>query len=259
MHVDLSGSTAIVTGAGRGIGREIASRFADAGADIVAVARTESEIDETAHRCRERHSVETLAVPTDLKHVEDIDAVIDETVRTLGAPDILVNNAAENLTNLPQDQPVEDVDTMLDTNLRGLFVLTQRFSRVFRESDLDAGRVINVASIAAQLGVPAMTLYGGTKSGVYGITRGFAADLADDGVTVNSVTPGLIGIERIEQLIEEKGDELYNLDRIPVGRVGQAEDIAKTCLFLASDHAEYITGEDIRVDGGVEFTAGLYK
>ena len=259
MDVDLSDSTAIVTGAGRGIGAEIASQFAEAGADVVAAARTESEIKATARRCREEHGVEALAVPTDLKRVDDIDALLEGSIDVLGTPDVLVNNAAENLTNLPIEQPIEDVDVMLETNLRGLFLLTQRVARAFRQSDLESGRVVNVASVAGQLGVPAMTLYGGTKSGVYGITRGFAAALAGDGVTVNSVTPGLVGIERIQRLIEEKGDEFYDLDRIPLDRLGTAADIANACLFLASRNAAYVTGEDIRVDGGVAFTAGLYK
>lgn len=259
MDVDLSGSTTIVTGAGRGIGAEIAIQFAEAGSNIVAAARTESEIEATARRCQGVHDVRVLAHSTDLKGTSDIDALIDETLEVLGPPDILINNAAENLTNPPVDQPLEDVDVMIETNLRGVFVLTQRFARAFREASHQSGRVVNVASVAGQLGVPAMTLYGGTKAGIYGITRGFAAALASEGITVNSVTPGLIDIDRIEHLIEEKGDELYELDRIPLERLGRPEDIAKTCLFLASENAGYITGEDVRVDGGVAFTAGLYK
>lgn len=259
MDVTLPGETAIVTGAGRGIGAVIADQFAEAGANVVAAARTESEIEATARRCREAHGVDAVAVPTDLKRVDDVDALMDEAIAAFGSPGILVNNAAENLTNLPLEQPLEEVDIMLETNVRGLFVLTQRFARAFRDADHDSGRIVNVASVAGQLGVPAMTLYGGTKAGVYGITRGFAAALAPEGITVNSVTPGLVGIERIQRLIEEKGDEIYDLDRIPLGRLGEPEDIANACLFLASEQAGYVTGEDIRIDGGVAFTAGLYK
>jgi NAD(P)-dependent dehydrogenase (short-subunit alcohol dehydrogenase family) len=119
--------------------------------------------------------------------------------------------------------------------------------------------VINISSIAAELGVPAMTLYAGTKSGARGITRGFAAALAPDGVTVNSVSPGLTRVGRTEGVIDEHGDQLFDFDRIPLGRIGEPRDTADVCVFLASDLAGYVTGVDILVDGGVAFTAGLYK
>lgn len=258
MEIDLSGSTAIVTGAGRGIGAIIATTFADAGADIVAAARTVSEIEATADACEDR-GVRAVAVETDLGDPADIEVLMDRTVETLRTPDILINNAGANLTSPPLDQPLEDIDQILDVNLRGLFLLSQAFGRAFRDADLETGRIVNISSISAQVAIPAMTLYGGTKSGIYAVTRGLAVELADDGVTVNSVTPGTIEVQRIRDLIAEKGDEIYDLDRVPVGRLGRAEDIANTCLFLASEQAEYITGEDIRVDGGVGVTAGLYR
>ena len=258
MELDLSGSTAIVTGAGRGIGAVIATTFADAGADVVAAARTVSEIEATAEACEDR-GVRAIAVATDLSDPADIGALMDRTIEAFGAPDVLINNAGANLTSPPLDQPIEDVDQILDVNLRGLFLLSQAFGRAFREADLVAGRIVNISSISAQVAIPAMTLYGGTKSGIYAVTRGLAVELADDGVTVNSVTPGTIEVQRIRDLIAEKGDEIYDLDRVPVGRLGRAEDIANTCLFLASEQAEYITGEDVRVDGGVGVTAGLYR
>lgn len=258
MDIDLSGSTAIVTGAGRGIGSVIAPTLAEAGANIVAAARTASEIEATAEHVESEYGVEALAVPTDLKSFDEIDALVDEAVETFGAPDILINNAAENLPNLPPEQTLEEVDLMLETNLRAVFLLGVRFGEAFRDSSNDTGRIVNISSLTAQLGVPAMTLYSGTNAGVYGVTRGLAAEYARDGINVNAVTPGLIRIERIEQLLEDRGDEIYDLDRIPLGRLGLPQDIANACLFLSSDLAGYVTGEDIRVDGGVGFTAGLY-
>lgn len=257
MEIDLSGETAVVTGAGRGIGEEIAYAFADAGADVVAAARTESEIEATVDGIEER-GVAGLAVPTDLSDLADVEALVDATVDAFGAPEILANNAAANLAGAPLDLPVEDVDAMADVNLRGLFLLSQRVATAMLEEDVTAGRIINVSSIVANLGVPAMTFYSGTKAGVNGITRGLAAELTPHGITVNSVSPGMTRIERIERLLAEKG-EIYDVDRIPAGRLAEPEEIASACLFLASDHARYVTGVELPVDGGVTITAGLYR
>ncbi|PCR88856.1 SDR family NAD(P)-dependent oxidoreductase [Natrinema ejinorense] len=258
VEIDLSGQTAIVTGAGRGIGETIATTFARAGADVVAVARTQSEIEETVERVEE-YGVDGMAVQTDLRNVDEIDSLMDTVLEEWGTPEILINNAALNLTSPPLDQSLEEVDAMLDVNVRGLFLLSQRFGQAFRESDREQGRIINISSLTSKLGVSQMTLYSGTNGGVNSITRGLAAELADDGVTVNAVIPGLIEIDRIADLIERKGDEIYALDRVPLGKLGEARHIADACLFFASDLSEYITGEQLKVDGGVGFTAGLYK
>lgn len=258
LSIDLSDSTTIVTGAGRGIGRTIATTFAEAGSTVVAAARTESEIAETVELVEERGS-DGLAVRTDLADVDDIDGLIDATVEAFGAPDVLINNAGANISGPPLEHTVEELDTMWAVNLRGLFVLSQRFAQTFRESPLDSGRIVNIASVAAHVGVPAMTAYGGTKSGIFGITQGLAAELAGDGITVNSVSPGLVSVDRTDRVIAEHGDALFDFDRIPVGRVGEPADVANACAFLASDLASYVTGEDLLVDGGVDFTAGLYK
>lgn len=259
IEIDLSGETAIVTGAGRGIGADVVRRFAEAGADVVAAARSTDEIEAIVEEVEGAHGVTGLAVPTDLTDADDVDALVDESVDTLGTPSILVNNAGANLVGDPMEHTVEEVDTMLDVNVRGLFLLTQRWAAAYRSAGLDSGRVVNVSSVVAELGVPVMTLYAGTKSGVRGITRGFAAELAPDGVTVNSVSPGLTRVGRTADLIDSPENEVLDLERIPAGRVGTPEDAANVCLFLASDLASYVTGVDVLADGGVAFTAGLYK
>ena len=257
LSIDLSGETAIVTGAGRGIGAVIAPTLAEAGADVVAAARTESEIEATAERCADL-GVQAMAVPTDLTELADIEALVAEATEAFGPPTILVNNAAENLPNRPAEQTLEEVDVMLATNLRAVFLLSVEFAETLRSGGDEPGRIVNIASLTAQLGVPAMTLYSGTNAGVYAVTRGLASEYAPQ-ITVNSVTPGLIGIERIEDLIAERGDEIYDLDRVPMDRLGDPQDIADAVAFLSSDLADYVTGEDLRVDGGVGFTAGLYR
>lgn len=259
MEIELAGRTAIVTGAGRGIGEVIATTFAGAGADVVVIARTESEIEAVAERIEDEHGVEALAVPTDLRDADDVDRLVAGTVETLGPPDVLVNNAGANINSPAVDQPIEEVDTIGDTNLRGPFLLSRAFARAFRESDLDSGRIVNVSSIAAEVAIHGMTYYGATKAGLNGMTRGLAGEFAADGITVNSVIPGTIEVERIRTLVEEHGDEVYDMDRLPLGRLGRPEEVADLCLFLASDRAAYVTGEAIRIDGGVGFTAGLYK
>lgn len=256
VELDLQNQIALVTGAGRGIGAEIATRFAEAGADVVVAARTESELARTVDRV-EAHNVEGVAVTTDLSEADDIDRLVDRTIEAFGVPDVLVNNAAANLAADPLEQDVTDVDTMLSVNLRGLFLLSQRVAQEQVEAGVE-GRIVNVSSIVGSLGVPAMTVYGGTKAGVHGVTQGLAAELASHGITVNSVSPGMTRVGRIEDLMTEKG-ELYDIDRIPAGRLGEPKEIADACLYLASDLAGYVTGEDLRVDGGVTITAGLYR
>jgi NAD(P)-dependent dehydrogenase (short-subunit alcohol dehydrogenase family) len=259
IQLDLSDEIAIITGGGRGIGEEIVHAFAEAGADVVVAARSEDEISQVAEAARTEHDADAVAVPTDLADSDEIAALVDATAEEFGTPSILVNNAGANIAGPPLEMTPDEVDTMLSVNIRGLFLLSQAFGQAVRESSLESGRVINISSVVADLGVPAMTVYAGTKSAVQGLTRGMAAELASDGVTVNSISPGLVRIERTEQVMEEHGDELFDFDRIPLGRVGRPQDIANTCLFFASDLAEYVTGEDLLVDGGVEFTAGLYK
>lgn len=259
VELDLSDDVAIITGGGRGIGKELVFAFAEAGADVVVAARSESEISRVAERATEEFGVDAVAIPTDLADEDDIGALVDATVDEHGAPSVLVNNAGANIAGPPLEMTADEIDAMFDVNVRGLFLASQEFGRAFRNSSRRSGRIVNISSVIADLGVPAMTVYGGTKSAVRGLTRGFAAEFAPDGITVNSVSPGLTRIDRTERVMEEHGDELFDLDRIPLGRVGDPRDVANACLFLASDLAAYVTGEDLTVDGGVAFTAGLYK
>lgn len=257
MELDLAGRTAVVTGAGRGIGREIALTFAEAGANVVAAARTESEIERTAAAVEDRGS-SSLAVRTDLRDPDDVEALVTAASDEFGAPEILVNNAAVHVAGDPLSRSVEDADAMQDVNLRGPFLLSQRFANEFVDAGREDGRIVNVSSIVGHLSVPAMTVYCATKSGVYGLTRGLAGELAPHGITVNCVSPGLTRVDRIQQLMEEKG-HLYDVESIPLGRLAEPEDIANACLFLCSDLASYVTGVDLPVDGGAVITSSLYR
>ncbi|MGM0590117.1 MAG: SDR family NAD(P)-dependent oxidoreductase [Halobacteriota archaeon] len=257
MGIELDGHTAIITGAGRGIGRAIAHQFAEANANVVAAARTETEIEQVAEQVADEYGVESLAVPTDLRNDEDIHALVDTTVEELGTPTILVNNAGANLANTPPNQTVEEIDTMIDVNFRAVFMLSVYFAETFRESDAETGRIIGISSMSGPRGNPSMALYGGTKTGMYGLTRGLAAEYARDGITVNTVSPATTRVERTAEMLET--EEKHNIDGFPIGRPGEPEDVSGVCLCLASDYFGFVTGEDIRVDGGVGITSAHRK
>jgi NAD(P)-dependent dehydrogenase (short-subunit alcohol dehydrogenase family) len=252
MGIELSGETAIVTGAGRGIGRAIARMFADAGADVVAAARTEREIEAVAAEAAEA-GVESLAVPTDLRRDADIDALVETTIERLGPPTVLVNNAGVNLPNRPADQTLEELETTIAVNFRAVFRLSVEVAEAVRAADVDRGRIISISSLSGPRGNPTLTVYGGTKTGLYGLTRGLAAEYATDGITANTVTPVTTVVERVERRLER--NDVHDLDRIPMGRPGRPEDVAGVCLCLASEHFGFVTGEDIRVDGGTGIAA----
>lgn len=163
---DLREKTAIVTGAGRGIGERLATALAESGANVVAAARTESEIDVVASRLESTYDVEAVAVPTDVSQVSDVEALYESTVETFGTPEILVNNAGVNVVKPLSRLSEEEIDAMLEVNVKGTFLTSQRFGTVFRDSALESGRIINVGSIVADIGVPAMTVYSGMKAAI---------------------------------------------------------------------------------------------
>ncbi len=257
VDIDFSERTAIVTGGGRGIGKEIAEVIGQTGANTVVAARSVDEIEATVDAIRAEGGT-AAALPTDIRDESDIHALVDETIDRFGVPEILINNAGVNLKGDLWEQHVQQVDTMLSVNLRGVFLLTQRFAQEFLSANRSTGRIVNISSVHATQGIPKRIVYSGTKAGIRGLTRGFASTLARDGVTVNSISPGLIQVGRVEETLGS-GEPDYDVDRIPAGRVGTPSDVAYTCLFLLTRFAEYITGEDILVDGGVSFTRRPYK
>lgn len=254
--IDLSGRAALVTGGGRGIGGRIARTLADAGADVVVAARTESELDETVEAI-ERRGVEGLAVPTDLKRTEDLDHLVETAFDAFDGLDTLVNNAGVSEFESPLTVSEEAVDHMIDVNFRGTFLLSQRFGRRLLDAAPDRGRIINISSGSGEFGHPGTTVYGGTKAGVNGLTRGLAAAFAREDVTVNAVVPGLTATDRAEGVIEDS--DVHDLDGIPAGRLAEPEDVADACLYLASDRADYVTGELLHVNGGVHFTSTHFR
>lgn len=257
--VGLDGRVAVITGAGRGIGREIAEVFAEAGADIVAAARTTNQIDSVVDAVEDEYGVDGLAVTTDLRNDDHLSRLMDRTVSTFGVPDVLVNNAGLNHANRALDQTKDELDAMIDVNFRAPFLLSQRFGREHRDANETGGSIIFISSVSGHLGKDFTAVYGGTKAGQYGLTRGLAAGLSAYDIRVNTITPGTTKVERVEKRIEEWSEDMYDLEKVPLGRLGEPKDVADAALYLASDRAEYVTGTDLVVDGGVRFTAGLYS
>ena len=242
----LANQVAVVTGAGRGIGRAIALKFAAEGADIVCVSRTQENSEKVAGEVRAlgrrgwAHAVDVA----DSKVVSRAgEKILEET----GRVDILVNNAGITRDALIMRMSEEDWDTVLDTNLKGAFLFTRAFARAFLKQR--SGRVINVSSIIGRIGNAGQCNYAASKAALIGLTRSIARELASRGVTVNALAPGFIETDMTAALSEQVRQEL--LLKIPLNCLGQPDDIANAALFLASPAARYVTGQVLTVDGGL--------
>jgi 3-oxoacyl-[acyl-carrier protein] reductase len=244
--IDLKDKVAIVTGASRGIGREIALTLARAGAAIVAADimadLLKGVVDEiTAAGGR------ALPVAADITKFDDCQNLADAAVREFGRLDILVNNAGITRDNLILRMKDEEWQKVIDTNLKGVFYCIKAASRAMMKQR--GGRIINMASVSGLLGTAGQANYAASKAGVIALTKVAAREFASRGITVNAVAPGFIETDMTRVLPEEVKTQSINL--VPLGRAGLPADVAGAALFLASDLAAYITGETIRVDGGM--------
>lgn len=244
----LTGETALITGASSGIGRAIALRFAEAGADIV-VADVREEPREGGTPTHELIA-DAEFVETNVAEPESVRTAVDQTVAEFGGLDVMVNNAGV----YPGDQPVEtvaeaDYDRVLDVNLKGTYFGSTVAAEAMREGD--GGAIVNLSSIAGLVGFGGGTAYGASKGGVASLTRSLAVELGPDGIRVNAISPGVIETAMTTQDTDAVGTMT---DRVPLRRDGQPEDIASAALFLASDDAAYVTGHDLVVDGGYTTT-----
>jgi 3-oxoacyl-[acyl-carrier protein] reductase len=242
----LDNQVAVVTGAGRGIGRAIALRFAAEGADIVCVSRTAENAEKAANEVRSLgrkawpHAVD-VADPKAVTEAEE--TILGES----GRVDILVNNAGITRDGLIMRLSEEDWDTVLDTNLKGAFLFIRAFSRTFLKQR--SGRIINVSSVIGLIGNAGQSNYAASKAALIGLTRSVARELASRGITVNALAPGFIETDMTAALGPDLRAEL--LKRIPLNTLGDPEDIAHAALFLAGPGARYITGQVLTVDGGM--------
>jgi NAD(P)-dependent dehydrogenase (short-subunit alcohol dehydrogenase family) len=246
--LDLTGKVALVTGSGRGIGSAIALRLAEAGADVVASYR-ESAAGAEAVASRIRGLGRRAGVlQADLTRGAEVDKLVAGTVETLGRLDILVNNAGLYPLVPLVEMTEADWDQVLDSNLRSVFLCTRAAARQMIEQG-EGGAVVNVASIEGESPLPLHSHYTSAKAGVLMHTRSAAQELGGHGIRVNAVSPGLIWRQGLEEDWPE-GVARWKA-AAPLGRLGMPEDVADACLFLASPAARWITGANLRVDGGV--------
>lgn len=242
----LANQVAVVTGAGRGIGRAIALKFAAAGADVACVSRTAENSEKVAAEIRALgRKAWALAVD-----VADSRAVADAGSRILADAsrvDILVNNAGITRDGLLMRMSEEEWDAVLNTNLKGAFLFTKAFTRAFLKQR--AGRIINIASIIGLIGNAGQCNYAASKAALFGFTKSVARELGSRGVTANAIAPGFIETDMTAALDEKTRAAL--LEKIPLNALGQAEDIAEAALYLAGPGGRYVTGQVLTVDGGM--------
>ncbi|SDE75790.1 SDR family NAD(P)-dependent oxidoreductase [Halorientalis regularis] len=241
----VEGQTAIVTGASQGIGRSIAERFADDGADVVICSREQEKVDEVAEGINAEDGGECLAIECDVTERDAIEALVEATVEEFGGVDILVNNAGASFMANFEGISENGWKTIVDINLHGTYHCTQAAGEVMREGD--GGVIVNFSSVAGNRGAPFMSHYAAAKAAVSNLTSTLAHEWADDGVRVNCIAPGFVATPGVESQMGVSAD---NIDRSEVDRqIGLEEEIADLAQFLASDASSYITGETITAKG----------
>ncbi|MCD8861064.1 3-oxoacyl-[acyl-carrier-protein] reductase [Mammaliicoccus sciuri] len=239
--------TAIVTGASRGIGRKIALELGKEGYNVVVnYAGNKEKAEEVVSEIKS-FGVESFAFQANVSEQDEVKAMIKETTSQFGTIDVLVNNAGITRDNLLMRMKQDEWDDVINTNLKGVFNCVQAVTRPMLKQK--SGRIINLSSVVGSLGNAGQVNYVATKSGVEGMTRTFARELASRGITCNAVAPGFIVSDMTDQLSDELKEQMKS--QIPLARFGEDSDIAHTVAFLASDKASYITGQTIHVNGGM--------
>jgi 3-oxoacyl-[acyl-carrier protein] reductase len=243
VNIDLTGKTALVTGSTRGIGRTIAGALADSGARVAVVGRDKSKADSVA----EEIGRGALGFGCDVRDTAAVAALVSDVEKAFGGIDILVNNAGLTRDNLVMRLKDEDWDEVMNANLRGAFAAIRAASRGMMKKR--AGRIINMASVVGLNGNKGQANYAASKAGLIALTKSVAKELGSRNILVNAIAPGFIETEMTDAMTPEARAALTGL--IPLERLGRTEDIASAVVFLASDHASYINGQVIVIDGGM--------
>jgi len=242
----LAGRVAIVTGGNRGIGLAIARLLAEDGASVVVSGRDAARLD-AAVKELESLGAPALGVPADATKREDADRLVEVARERFGRIDVLVNNAGITRDQLLVRMKDDDWDQVLDTNLRGVFLMTRAVGKVMMRQK--SGRIINIASAAGAMGNPGQVNYSAAKAGVIGLTKASGRELAHWNILVNAVAPGLIETDMAAAIPAEAREAM--LQQVPLKRIGQGREVAEVVRFLAGDGASYVTGQTIHVNGGL--------
>lgn len=245
--MNLEGKAALVTGASRGIGREIALELARNGANVaVNYSGSEAKANEVVDEIK-KIGKDAFAIKCDVSNTEEVATMIKETIDRFGKLDILVNNAGITKDNLLMRMKEDEWDDVININLKGVFLCTKAATRQMMKQR--NGRIINIASIVGATGNPGQANYVAAKAGIIGLTKTTAKELAARNITVNAIAPGFITTDMTDQLPEDIKAEM--LKQIPLARLGEPKDIAKMAAFLASDDSSYITGQTMHINGGM--------
>jgi len=238
---------ALITGASRGIGNAIARRLAAAGYNLSICGTNPATIEKAADAIRAEAGVEVLARAVDVSDRDAVQDLVTETAKHYGRLDVLVNNAGITRDNISMRMKPEEWQQVIDTNLSSVFFAMQAAIRPMMKAKF--GRIINISSVVASMGNPGQLNYCASKGGIDAMTRSLAREIGSRGITVNAVAPGFIATDMTAEL----GDEAHRAlaDQIPLGRLGDPEDIAAAVAFLAGDDAGYITGQVLHVNGGM--------
>ena len=243
----LTDQVALVTGASRGLGRAIALELAKNGADVVVNYAGNKELAQEVVEEIKSLGRKAIDIQADVSSEEQVQNMVKQVVSEFGRLDILVNNAGITRDNLIMRMKEEEVDQVINTNLKGVFLCTKAVTRQMMRQR--RGKIVNVASIVGVRGNPGQANYVAAKAGVIGLTKTTAQELASRNILVNAVAPGFITTDMTDVLTEEQRDAILSI--VPLAKLGQPEDVARVVRFLASPDADYITGQTIHVDGGM--------
>jgi 3-oxoacyl-[acyl-carrier protein] reductase len=238
---------AVVTGAGRGIGKAVALRFASEGASVAVVSRTEANSQSTANEINAQKPDSARAYAVNVSDCEAVANLCSRILKDFGEIHVLVNNAGITRDRLSMRMSEEDWDTVLDTNLKGAFHFVQGLERPMMKQSY--GRIVNISSVSGLIGQAGQINYSASKAGLIGLTKALAREVAGRNVTVNAVAPGFITTDMTDQLPDAVKTHVLSL--IPLARFGECGDVAAAVAFIASPEAKYITGQVLTVDGGM--------